>query len=248
MRLDFEKKVVIVTGGGGDIGRGIALAFAAAGARVLVNDRDLPRAEGVVEEIRAVGGQAMANGADITRVKQVEAMIELTLACWGELHVLVNNAGGIEDALLPKMSEAQWDRVMDLNLKAAFLCSRAAHSALKESGCGCIVNIASMAYRGNVGQSNYAAAKAGLVGLTRSLGLELARDGIGVNCVAPGLIDTPKAQTLPQPVRERLLASVPMRRMGEVDDIASAVLFFASDAARYVSRQVLHVAGGFEGF
>ncbi len=248
MHFDFGGKVVIVTGGGGDIGRGIALALASAGARVLVNDRDLPRAEDVAAQIKSLGGEAMANGADITNVTEVEALVQFTLSCWGEIQVLVNNAGGIDDALLSKMSEAQWDAVMNLNLKAAFLCSRAAHAALKESGCGRIVNIASMAYRGNVGQSNYAAAKAGLVGLTRSLGLELARDGICVNCVAPGLIATPKAQTLPQPVRERLLASVPMRRMGEVDDIAGAVLFFASDAARYISRQVLHVAGGFEGF
>jgi len=248
MQLDLQGRVAIVTGGGGDIGRGIALSLAAAGAKVLVNDRDLPRAEATVAEIAAQGGEALANGADITDVTRVEAMVELALLRWGILHILVNNAGGIDDALLARMSEAQWDAVMNLNLKAAFLCSRAAHSALKQCGNGRIVNIASMAYRGNVGQANYAAAKAGLVGLTRSLGLELARDGICVNCVAPGLIDTPKSQTLPAAVRERLLASVPMRRMGEVDDIANAVLFFASDAARYVSRQVLHVAGGFEGF
>ncbi len=248
MKPSEQATVAIVTGGGGDIGRGIALALAANGVCVLVNDRDLLRAKAVAAEIVESGAHAAADGSDVTRAEHVERMVRAALARWGALHVLVNNAGGIDDALLGKMTEAQWDAVLDLNLKAAFLCSRAAQAALRASGRGRIVNIASMAYRGNVGQSNYAAAKAGLVGLTRSLGLEMARDGVSVNCVAPGLIDTPKSRALPAAVRERLVATVPMRRMGEVDDIAAATVFFASDAARYVSRQVLHVAGGFEGF
>jgi NAD(P)-dependent dehydrogenase (short-subunit alcohol dehydrogenase family) len=248
MPSGIDGRVAVVTGAGGDLGRAIAQALAAGGARVLVNDRDLARAQDAAAAIVAAGGQAAADGADVTRADAVEAMVRAALQRWGAVDVLVNNAGGIDDALLGRMTDTQWDAVLALNLRAAFLCSRAALGALRASRNGRIVNVASMAYRGNVGQANYAAAKAGLVGLTRSLGLELARDGISVNCVAPGLIDTPKSRALPATVRDRLLVTVPMRRMGQVGDIATAVMFFASDGARYVTRQVLHVSGGFEGF
>lgn len=167
----------------------------------------------------------------------------------GGLDILVNNAGSFRDALIGNMSDSDWDQVCDLNLKAAFLCARAAVPQLRRSVAGRIINIASIAYRGNIGQTNYAAVKAGLVGLTRSLGLELARERITVNCVAPGIIDTPKSiAMLSDAVRERLIRMTPMRAMGKIDDIASAVLFFAFDLAAYTSRQVLHVSGGLEGF
>lgn len=248
MGPSLHRRVAVVTGGGGDIGRGIALALAAEGACVLVNDIDFGRAQDAAAAISARQAEAAADGGNITRAEAASAMVAAAIARWGALDILVNNAGGIDDALIGRMSDAQWDAVLDLNLRAAFLCSRAALAALRRSGRGRIVNIASMAYRGNVGQANYAAAKAGLVGLTHALGLELARDGISVNCIAPGLINTPKSQSLAPAVRDRLVATVPMRRMGEVADIAAAVVYFASDAARYVTRQVLHVSGGFEGF
>ncbi|CAG1011837.1 3-oxoacyl-[acyl-carrier protein] reductase [Burkholderiales bacterium] len=248
MRSSLEQRVALVTGAGGDIGRGIACALGAAGARVLINDRDATRAAETLKLMEARGLAAAVDCGDVCLAADAATMVAAAAQRWGGLDILVNNAGGIDDALLGKMSEAQWDVVLALNLKAAFLLSRAALPWLRNSGRGRIVNIASMAYRGNVGQTNYAAAKAGLVGLTQSLGLELARDGIAVNCVAPGLIDTPKSQALPAEVRERLIRAVPMRCMGSIEDIAAAVCFFASDAARYTTRQVLHVSGGFEGF
>jgi NAD(P)-dependent dehydrogenase (short-subunit alcohol dehydrogenase family) len=167
---------------------------------------------------------------------------------WNQVDILVNNAGDIRDAMLVKMSDADWDFVIDLNLKGAFLCARSLASHMIERRCGKIVNIASMAYRGNIGQSNYVSAKAGLVGLTQALGLELARYGINVNCVAPGLIDTPKAGQLSPRVREMLIGKTPMRRMGEISDIANAVLFLVSEESKYITRQTIHVSGGMEGF
>ena len=155
-------------------------------------------------------------------------MIDQIIKEWGCLDILVNNAGDVRDALLTKMTEEDWDFVVDLNLKGSFLCSRAAAPHMIERRYGKIINITSMAYQGNIGQVNYVSAKAGVVGLTHALGLELARYGINVNCVAPGLIDTPKAQTLDEKTRDRLVKITPMRKMGEIVDIANAVLFLGS--------------------
>ena len=246
--ISLEGRVAIVTGAGGDLGRGMALTLARAGASVLVNDSATERAQQTCELIAEAGGRALADPSDVTDPAAVAAMVATAVQAFGGLDILVNNAGGIRDSLLEKMADDDWDAVCNLNLKAAFLGARAAVPHLRRSGAGRIVNIASMAYRGNVGQANYAAAKAGLVGLTRSLGLELARERITVNCVAPGLIETPKSRALPDAVRERLIRTTPMRCMGRIDDIAHAVLFFASDLAAFTSRQVLHVSGGMEGF
>lgn len=246
MRVDG--RIALITGSGGDLGRGMALRFASAGARVVVNDKNPARARETADLVMAQGGQAIIHPADVTRASEVQAMVDEVAAVWGGVDILVNNAGDIRDALFPQMTEADWDFVLDLNLKGSFICARTIAPLMIARGWGRIVNIASMAYRGNIGQANYATAKAGVVGLTRTLGLELGRHGVTVNCVAPGLIDTPKARTLDERTRERLVRTTPMRRMGEIDDIANAVLFFASDAARYVTRQVLHVSGGMEGF
>lgn len=248
VHISLQGRVAIVTGAGGDLGRAIALRLAQAGASILVNDRDLERAQQTCALITAASGRALADAGDVTDSVAIAAMTERAVHAFGGIDILVNNAGGIRDALLGKMSEQDWDQVCDLNLKAAFLCARAALPHLRGSAAARIVNIASMAYLGNVGQSNYAAAKAGLVGLTRSLGLELARERITVNCVAPGLIETPKSASLPEAVRERLIRTTPMRCMGKVDDISNAVLFFSSDLAAFATRQVLHVSGGMEGF
>lgn len=248
VQISLAGRVAIVTGAGGDLGRGMALRLAQAGASVLVNDMAFERAQQTCAQIEVAGGRALADASDVTDSVAVAAMVEHAAQVLGRIDILVNNAGGIRDARIEKMSEEDWDQVHDLNLKAAFLCTRAALPQLRCSDAGRIINIASMAYLGNIGQSNYAAAKSGLVGLTRSLGLELARDRITVNCVAPGLIETPKAAGLPEAVRERLVRMTPMRCMGKIDDIANAVLFFASDLAPFASRQVLHVSGGMEGF
>ena len=241
-------KTAIITGAGGDLGRGTAVRLAEEGARVLVNDIRLERAEETVAMVTGAGGEAMANAADITDAEAVGAMVEQALSAWGQVDILVNNAGDIRDSLIAKMSEEAWDWVLDLNLKGSFLCTRAVAPHMIERTSGRIVNLSSLAYKGNIGQANYVAAKSGIVGLTQASGLEFARYGISVNCVAPGLIDTPKTDTLDQATRERLVRLTPMRRMGDIVDIANAILFFVSDEAKYVTRQVIHVSGGMEGF
>lgn len=246
MRLG--EKVVLITGAGGDLGRGMALRFAEEGAKVMVNDKNLGKAHETVDLVTKQGGVAAPNGADLTKAEEVKEMVGQVIREWGRLDILVNNAGDIRDALLTKMSDEDWDFVVDLNLKASFLCARAVAPHMIERGYGKIVNISSMAYKGNIGQTNYVAAKAGVVGLTQALGLELARYGINVNCVAPGLIDTPKARTLDEKVRDILVKKTPMRRMGEIIDIANAVLFLVSDESKYITRQTIHVSGGMEGF
>lgn len=246
MRL--REKVALITGAGGDLGRGMALRFAEEGAKVTVNDKNLGKAQETVDLVTKQGGVAAPNGADLTKAEEVKEMVGQVIREWGRLDILVNNAGDIRDALLIKMSDEDWDFVVDLNLKASFLCARAVAPHMIERGYGKIVNISSMAYKGNIGQANYVAAKAGVVGLTQALGLELARYGINVNCVAPGLIDTPKARTLDEKVRDILVKKTPMRRMGEIIDISNAVLFLVSDESKYITRQTIHVSGGMEGF
>ncbi len=246
MRLDG--KVALITGAGGDLGRGMAFRFAQAGARVAVNDINLDRALETVALIGGQGGEAKAYPADLTRSEEVNAMVTQVIENWEKLDILVNNAGDIRDAMLTQMSDDDWDFVIDLNLKGAFLCARSVAPHMIERKYGKIVNISSMAYKGNIGQTNYVSAKAGIIGLTQALGLELARYGINVNCVAPGLIDTPKARQLDPKTLERLVNKTPMRRMGEIIDVANAVLFLVSDQSAYISRQTIHVSGGMEGF
>jgi 3-oxoacyl-[acyl-carrier protein] reductase len=246
MRL--KDRVAIITGAGGDLGRGMALRLAEEGARIMVNDKNLMRARETADSVAGLGGEAMAHGADVTRAEEVKEMVDRAAQKWGRLDILVNNAGDIRDALVQNMTEEAWDFVIDLSLKGSFICAKAATPSMIERSYGKIVNISSMAYRGNVGQTNYVSAKAGIVGLTHALGLELARYGINVNCVAPGLINTPKSATLDRKVMERLIQKTPMRRMGEIVDIANAVLFLVSDESKYVTRQVIHVSGGMEGF
>ena len=246
MRL--KDKVALVTGAGGFLGRGIAMRLAEEGACVMVNDLNGPKAEETASLIAESGGTALAHTADVTSAVQVNAMVKLMLDTWGGVDILVNNAGMPRDALLGNMSEEDWDFVVDLCLKGSFLCARAVSAHMIDKKYGKIVNISSMSYKGNIGQVNYASAKAGIVGLTRSLGLELARFGINVNCVAPGLIRTDITTSFPEDVKTRLLKTIPMRKMGDIRDIANAVLFLVSDEAGFVSRQVIHVSGGAEGF
>lgn len=247
-RHDLTGRVALVTGGGGGIGSCVCRRLAEAGAKVAVNDTNAGAVDRVVAEITQAGGIARSGIADITDTDAVNAMVAGIAADWGGVDILVNNAGFVRDRRVQKMSDEEWDSVVDLCLKAQFLCARAVVPAMVEKRHGRIVNISSMAYRGNVGQANYAAAKAGVIGLTTALGLELAGRGITVNCIAPGLIATPNLATFPQDVVDRLVASIPVGRTGQPDDIANAVLFFASDASGFVTRQVLHVSGGNEGF
>ena len=203
MRL--QGRTAIITGAGGDLGRGMALRLAEEGTRVMVNDKNLEKAQETVRLVLERGGQAMAHGADVTKPTEVQEMIDQVIHQWKQLDILVNNAGDIRDALLQEMTDEDWDFVVDLSLKGSFICARAVAPLMIERRYGKIVNISSLAYKGNIGQTNYVSAKAGVVGLTHALGLELARYGINVNCIAPGLIDTPKSHTLDEKTRERLV-------------------------------------------
>jgi len=246
--MKLKNKVALITGAGGDLGRGMAILFAQEGAWVMVNDINVKKAEETVEMISDQGGIAAVDDSDLTDSKSVRQMVGHVIKKWDKLDILVNNAGDVKDARLVNMTDADWDFVVDLNLKGSFFCARAAAPHMIEKGYGKIINFSSMAYKGNIGQVNYTSAKAGVVGMTQALGLELARHGINVNCIAPGLIETPKAATLDEKVRDYLIKKTPMRRMGEISDIAKTALFLVSDDARFITRQVIHVSGGMEGF
>ena len=246
--MKLEGKTAIITGAGGHLGRGTAKLLAQEGARVLINDVNLTEAEKTVDIIAQKGGHAVADRSDVTKSDDVNKMVAKVLESWGQIDILVNNAGDIRDALLPKMTDEQWEFVIDLNLKGSFNCARAVASHMIGRRYGKIVNTASMAYKGNVGQTNYSAAKSGVVGLTWAIGLELARYNINVNCIAPGMIETPRTETLDARTLDRIVKLTPMQRMGEISDIAKAVLFLVSDDSKFITRQVIHVSGGMEGF
>ena len=237
-------QVALVTGASRGIGRAIALELAAAGALVVVNYASSPEAaEAVVAEIAAAGGRAWAHQANVAEEEQVEAMVKAVLAKEGRLDVLVNNAGITRDGLLMRMKTADWQSVIDLNLTGVFLCTRAVSRTMLKARFGRIINITSVvALMGNPGQANYSAAKAGLIGLTRSSAAEFASRGVTVNAVAPGFIESDMTAELD---KEPILAAIPLGRMGSAAEVAGAVRFLAADpAAAYITGQVLQVDGG----
>jgi 3-oxoacyl-[acyl-carrier protein] reductase len=241
----LENQIAVVTGAGRGIGRAIALKFAAEGADVVVVSRTQENSEKVAAEIRVLGRKAWAFAADVADSAAVSTAAEKILADCGKVDILVNNAGVTRDGLLMRMSDADWDTVLNTNLKGAFLFTKAFSRAFAKQRSGRIINISSViGLIGNPGQSNYAASKAGLIGFTQSVACEFASRGITANCIAPGFIETDMTSELNAELKAAILKQIPMGKFGAADDIANAALFLASASASYVTGQVLTVDGG----
>src|SRR2546423_3193078 len=243
--FNLKDKVALVTGASQGIGRDTAMALAAAGAKVVVSARNEERLATLVAEISAADSSAMAVKMDVADAEQVKAGFRQVLEKFGRLDILVNNAAITRDGLAMRMKSDDWEAVLRTNLTGAHLCIQQALPAMMKARAGRIINISSVvAQSGNAGQANYVAAKAGLIGLTKAIAIEIASRNITVNAVAPGFIETPMTDVLPDKVKEELKARIPLGRMGSARDVAAAIVFLASDEAGYITGHVLNVNGG----
>jgi NAD(P)-dependent dehydrogenase (short-subunit alcohol dehydrogenase family) len=246
MRL--KDKAAIVTGAGRGIGEGIALRFAKEGAKLVINDVNEADANRMVEAIKSKGGQAVAVIGSVASRQVAQKMVDTAVKEFGTLDILVNNAGIVRDAFLHKMTDEQWDQVIEVNLKGVFLCTQCAAQIMREKGYGKIINISSDSWRGNPGQINYAASKAGVIGMTKTSAKELGPKGINVNVISPGWIWTDMIKSMPPAMIERMEKSlperVPLNRKGLPEDVANLALFLASDESSFITGQLIHCDGG----
>jgi len=243
--IDLSSKCALVTGGGRGIGKEIALRLAASGCDVAISDIDLETANETAAEIQKLGRKSIAIKADVSSCADVEAMFKSFLDTYEKIDILVNNAGITRDGLLVRMKESDWDLVLNINLKSAFLCCKEAAKPMMKARSGKIVNIASVVgLMGNAGQANYSASKAGLIGLTKTLAKEFASRSINVNAVAPGFIRTAMTDKLSDTDKQKMTSLIPLQELGTPLDVANAVLFLSSSLADYITGQVLTVDGG----
>ena len=243
--MDLSSRIAIITGSGQGIGREIALTLAEKGAGVVISDINPITANSTADEIVARNGKSLAITADVTVKDEVTRLVDQTISSFGKVDILVNNAGITRDTLLLRMTDADWDQVLSTNLKGAFLCTQAVMRHMIKQRWGRIINMASVVgLIGNAGQANYAAAKAGLIGLTKATAREAASRGITVNAIAPGFIDTEMTQKLSDNAKQEFLRQIPTGQIGSPRDVAYAVSFLASEEANYITGQVLNVDGG----
>ncbi|MGE5707499.1 MAG: 3-oxoacyl-[acyl-carrier-protein] reductase [Bacteroidota bacterium] len=243
--MNVNGKVIVITGAGRGIGKAAAKTLAEKGAKVVACDRDFEAVQGVEQEIKAAGGEAVGMMVDVTNRTQIDEMVNTTVEKFGRIDVLINNAGITQDSTLVKMTPEQFDRVIDINLKGVFHCTQAVVPQMIKQGKGKIINTSSVVgLYGNFGQTNYVATKAGVIGMTKTWAKELARKGITSNAVAPGFIATEMAAAVPEKVIDAMKEKTPVGRLGDPADIANAYLFLSSDASDYINGHVLSVDGG----
>lgn len=243
--MELEGKVALVTGAAQGIGKAIGYLLAQRGADIVVSDINLEKAEETAREIETLGRRALAVRANVAVLDEVEKMVQGMIDRFSRIDILVNNAGIARDKLLLRMTEEDWDLVLDINLKGTFHCTKAVIRYMSKQRSGKIVNIASVVgAMGNAGQANYSASKAGVIGFTKTIAREFAGRGINVNAIAPGYIVTTMTDILPEKAKEELKRMIPMERLGQPEDVAQAALFLVSEASSYVTGQVIHVNGG----
>lgn len=243
--MGLRDKIAIITGSSRGIGQAVAMALANAGADVVVADVNLEAAEQVAIDIRALGRKALAVKTNVADAAEAAGMVQAAVKEFGKVDILVNNAGITRDTLIMRMKEEDWDAVLNVNLKGVFNCTKAVITPMMKQRYGRIVNIASVVgIIGNAGQANYASAKAGMIGFTKSIAREVASRGITVNAIAPGFIATQMTDVLPENAKVKLMEQIPLGRLGQPEDIANAVVFLASDAASYITGQTISVNGG----